>query len=288
MRFFSALAAILLIFLSIPSIASVDPSVERLPTASGWINWDRQVLKAVGHGVLPGDVENPSQATLMARSAAVADAYRNLAMAVNGVRVSGETYVKNFVTTSDEVRVKVQGFIHGAEIVSERQLPDRSFEVVLQLPVAGEGGLLREISSEILPQEKREIPDDDGTCTGVIVDARGLGVKPAMSPKIYDADGNEVYGTVDVSPDYAIESGIAVYPQSLEQALRSPRAGKSPVIVKAVSRGAKFDTDVIVRDADASRIREIENRTGVLSRCRVSILIGPAAKPDSSDTAKER
>ncbi len=45
--------------------------------------------------------------------------------------------------------------------------------------------------------------------TGVVIDARGLGVMPSMSPKIYDNTGNEVYGTMTVDPDYVIEKGIA-------------------------------------------------------------------------------
>lgn len=283
----SMLLSLLFACLALTAGYADDPSVEKLSTVPGWINWDRQVLKAVGHGVIPGDVENPAQANLMARQAAVADAYRNLVSAVYGVRVNGETYVRNFATTSDEVRLRVQGFVHGAEVVSEKQLSDRSFEVIVQLPLSGSGSLMSELSSEILPGEKEPVVDGGGVCTGLIIDARGLGVKPAMSPKVYDPSGNEIYGTVNVSPDYAIESGIATYPRSMEQAVRSPRAGKSPLIVKAVSRGAKFDSDIVVSSSDAARIREIETNAGVLSRCRVSIVVGPATKPASTDTTKE-
>lgn len=272
--------AILLAVTGTMVCAADNPTVENLSNSDGWINWDRQVLKAVGHGVIPGDIENPTQAALMARSAAIADAYRNLAMAVNGVRVTGSTYVKNFVTKSDEIRTKVQAFIRGAEIVSEKQLPDRSFEVIMQIPLVGNTSLLSNLGSEILPEKPASTPSDisPNAATGLIIDARGLGVKPAISPKIYDEDGNEVYGTLKVSSDYAIEVGIVAYPRSMDQALKSPRAGKSPLIVKALKCGRTSDTDIVIRNTDAARIREADSKGDILSRCQVSILLGTEVK----------
>ena len=269
--------AIILAGLSATALAAESPTTEKIEGANGWINWERQALKAVGHGILPGDAESEAQAALMARAAAIADAYRNLASVANGVRVTGETYVKNFVTKSDEVRLKVEGFIRGAEIVSEKQLPDRSFEVILQAPLAGRNGLISGISSEILPGSQ-SVPESAGKPTGLIVDARGLGVKPAMSPKVYDEDGKEVYGTVAISPDYAIEVGIAAYPRSMAQALKSPRAGSQPLVVKALRRGPKFATDVVVSNADADRIRDADRAARILARCSVCILLGPVGK----------
>jgi hypothetical protein len=267
-----------LLLLSALVSTAENPAVENFPEANGWINWERQVVKAVGHGVLPGDAESPEQAALMARSAAVADAYRNLASMIYGVRVSGDTYVRNFITESDEVRLKVEGFIRGAEVVSDRQLSDKSFEVILQVPLAGQDGILSGLASELLPGGAQAPQAAEGGYTGLVIDARGLGVKPAISPKVYDEDGTEVYGTVQVSPDYAIEVGIAGYPKSIEQALKSPRIGAKPLVVKALRKGSKFVTDVVIGNAEAAKIREAEESFGILSRCRVSILIGPAGK----------
>src|SRR5690242_17462854 len=104
MRLTTAILLFILI-LTVSAFAADAPVVEN--TDGGWINWDRQMVKAVGHGVLPGDAEGPAQAALLARSAAISDAYRNLASVVNGVRVTGDTYVKNYVTQSDEVRLRI-------------------------------------------------------------------------------------------------------------------------------------------------------------------------------------
>ncbi len=251
--------------------AEEAPTTER--TSGGWINWERQMIKAVGHGVLPGDVESQAQAKLMARQAAIADAYRNMASVTKGVRITGQTYVKNFMTESDEVRLKVEGFIRGAEIVSEKQLEDCSYEVILQAPLTGENGLVSDLEAQILPSGPEQ-SGPLGETTGLLIDARGLGIQPAMSPKIYDEDGNEVYGTVHCSPDYAIEVGIAGYPRSMDYALKSDRMGKHPLIIKALSKGPKFATDVVISNADAARIKSADSISNFLSRCRVAILLG--------------
>jgi len=209
----------------------------------------------------------------MARQAAVADAYRNLASVTKGVRVTGQSTVKNFMTESDDVRLKVEGFIRGAEVISEKQLEDTSFEIILQAPLTGADGLISGLKDELLTTTP-EPTGNDTNVTGLIIDARGLGVLTAMSPKIYDEDGKEVYGTVQCTPDFAIEVGIVGYPRSMEQALKSERLGKSPLVVKGLRRGTKFATDVVISNADAARIRAADAKCGFFSRCAVSILIG--------------
>ncbi|MBW1683090.1 MAG: hypothetical protein JRJ83_17035, partial [Deltaproteobacteria bacterium] len=65
------------------------------------------------------------------------------------------------------------------------------------------------------PQETPGSPAKGVTYTGLVVDARGFRVKPAMSPRILDEDGNEVYGSASVSREYAVQQGMAGYAKDL-------------------------------------------------------------------------
>jgi len=47
-----------------------------------------------------------------------------------------------------------------------------------------------------------------GAVSGLIVDARGLGLRPAMAPKVLDQNGQEVYGSKFVSREYAVDIGM--------------------------------------------------------------------------------
>ncbi len=94
------------------------------------------VLRAKGYGVEPKDpTMTPPERTLMTKRAAKLDALRNLTEQVYGVRIKSDTYVRDFVTQSDEMRAKVNTFIQGARVVSERQMPDGSYEVEVEVEV---------------------------------------------------------------------------------------------------------------------------------------------------------
>ncbi len=101
------------------------------------------VLRAKGHGIEPreGDM-TPAEKSLLAKRAAKLDALRNLAEQVNGVRISGETLVRDFVTRSDDLRSRVFSYLQGARVVSEYQLADGSYETVVEIDVEPLRGIL--------------------------------------------------------------------------------------------------------------------------------------------------
>lgn len=116
---------------------------------------------------------------------------------------------------------------------------------------------------------------DNGPFTSLIVDCRGLGIKAIMSPKLMDSTGREVYGTVRVTPEYAIETGIVGYPRSMGQALASARAGSHPLIVKAFRAGDRFRYNPVISLEDADRVLAANNRDRFLEQTRVIFLVDP-------------
>ena len=94
----------------------------------------RDVLRVKGHGVEPNEPGlTPAEKSLLAKRAGKLDALRNLSEQVNGVRISGETLVRDFVTRSDDIRSRVFSYIQGARVVSEHQLADGSYEVEVEI-----------------------------------------------------------------------------------------------------------------------------------------------------------
>ena len=118
-------------------------------------------------------------------------------------------------------------------------------------------------------------PSDEGPFTSVIVDCRGLGIQAVMSPKIYDTRGREVYGTLHVDIDYAIETGIVGYPRNVREALTGKRAGERPLIVRALRAKDQFKIDVVISSEDARRILAANERSNFLEQCRVILLCDP-------------
>jgi hypothetical protein len=105
-----------------PPGPSVEPVAPPAPAAD--------FVRARGYGVEPRDPSmTPAEKGLMAKRAAKVDALRNLAEQVKGVRITSDSYVRDFITQSDDIRARVNTFIQGARVVSERQMPDGSYEV---------------------------------------------------------------------------------------------------------------------------------------------------------------
>jgi len=107
-----------------PSGSYTAPSPS--PAASGFV-------RAKGYGVEPDDPDmSPVEKALMAKRAAKLDALRNLTEEVYGVRITSDSVVRDFVTQSDDIRARVSTFIQGATVVSEKKMPDGSYEVEVE------------------------------------------------------------------------------------------------------------------------------------------------------------
>ena len=109
--------------------------------------------------------------------------------------------------------------------------------------------------------------------TGLIIDAHGLDVKPSMSPKIYDTRGIEIYGTVNVSPDFVNLVGIIGYANTIKQAIDENLVGEHPLIVRAIRifedpvRGS-----LIIKEEDGKLVMLENMRAGFLHNYKVAIV----------------
>ncbi|MDD8025792.1 MAG: LPP20 family lipoprotein [Acidobacteriota bacterium] len=119
------LASLAIIAAGLACSTSVQPTLNP--------NWADLTLRAIGNGAPPAQAVNAAQSRLMAKQAAETDAYRKLAQQVSGVHISSDTLVQDFITKSDRISSDVQSFIKGARVISSKENPDGSFEVVLEL-----------------------------------------------------------------------------------------------------------------------------------------------------------
>ena len=219
-------------------------------------DWNSSKITVTGSGVVPRGAIG-AQARLLARRAAQADAYRQLAEVVKGVQVDGQTTVEMAMIQSDTVNLQVSAVIQGARIVSENFTTDGAYEVTMELPMFGKsGGLAQAVIErpavvEPFPQVNTKVTVEiKGGYTGLIIDCRGFRVNPVMSPVIKNAHGEKIYGHKNLDYDKVIEYGMASYAGSMSEAVR---AGSNPLIVKAVDV-EDFDANPVVSMADADLI----------------------------------
>ena len=113
-------------------------------------------------------------------------------------------------------------------------------------------GILLMLGTPSVQAQQPKSTNEAKGITSVIIDARGLGIERGMAPKIRFKDGREVWGTVMMNPDDAIEEGIVAYATSLETAKHSKRCGAKPLLLRAIPCGEKASPfDVCLSDDDA-------------------------------------
>jgi hypothetical protein len=279
-------AAIALFALSMVTFAAGNSSAQLMGTikdveqpvgASGKVDWTTGVITAVGIGAPPAQPANAAQARAMAERAAQVVAYRNLLEAVKGVRVDSATLVENFIVTSDVIKTEVNGMIQGAMIMDKKYMSDGSVEVTVGMRLTGA------LADALLPKTPPTPPTGlTGTLTpaspgqlytGLIVDARGLGVKPAMAPRILNEDGKEVYGSAWISRDYAVREGMVGYLKDPVTAQTNPRVTNKPLMVKALKVSGDARVDTVITNADAAMLQGASENLSMLQKCRVIILV---------------
>jgi hypothetical protein len=129
----------------IPENQRVQHTGVLLPIVStNGVDWTAGRIRATGVGLPPTNAENAGQARAMTQRAAVADAQRNLLRTIEQIRIDNGRSVGTLMRNKNAAE-RIQGFVKGYSVVSERQLEDGRIEVILELPLTGPSGLSRYI-----------------------------------------------------------------------------------------------------------------------------------------------
>ena len=243
---------------------------------NGGINWSKGIVIAKGIGAPPEKYYGKPQARPAALTAAKYVAMRNLLEIVNGVRIDSTTTVKDFAIASDVIYSKVNGMVKGAQIVKQEYMSDGTVEVTIQMSLRGG------FSQLVLPRDIRQVESikpmkpaktKSLIFTGLVVDARGLNARPAMSPKILDESGRQVYGSAYVSREYAVQQGMSGYAKDISMAVKNQRVADNPLVVKGIKTQGAGHSDIVISNADASRLKSVSENLSFLKMCRVMIVV---------------
>ena len=182
---------------------------------------------------------------------------------------------------NDQVTSHVQGKVAGLRLIGQpKYFSDGSISVKM-------AGRLREIVPAELymtgPPRELAPPSAVGAAsvvintsrvyTGLIIDAKGTGVLPAMSPKVLDPAGREVYGSSYVGREYAIAQGIVGYAKEVSSARSNDRVKGNPLVIKATGTKGPHQADVQISQADADALRQIAQSQNFMRESRVMIVL---------------
>lgn len=238
----------------------------------GSINWTSGIVAAVGIGAPPEKFLGKPQARPMALRAAKIDAMRNLLEISKGVRISSHTEVKDFVVENDTIVAKVSGIVNDARIVKQEYISDGTAEITMEMEMNGGFSNIVLPAAEAFSVSSDTPQNNSGSVyTGLIIDAKGLGLRPAMTPKILNEDGREVYGTGTVGREYAVREGMTGYAKSIEKAMMHRRVADNPLLLKGIRAEGAGPCDVVISNKDATTLKA--GRLPFLKKCRVMFVV---------------
>jgi hypothetical protein len=258
-----------------------------LPTdkVDNGVNWTTGWVQASAIGVAPPNAVSPAQGRALAITAGTVLARQALLEIARGVAIDSRTTVANLIVTSTVTEARVAGVIRGAQVVRTRDLGDGSFEVTVAIPATGEFANLvvppaappspspMPPPATPAPRPQTAQPPSAVVYTGLVIDARGLNIKPAMAPKVLSEGGQEVYGFSVVDRNWVIQQGMAGYSKDLGSAQAHERVTDRPLTLKAVAAAGSNKTDVVISNADAGMLLGSAQNLTFLEKARVMLVV---------------
>jgi len=289
-RIFSAIAGFILGSLLSVGLAGNGPAfIERTPF--GTVDWDTGAIVVRGVGA-PSQKDDGQSATANARILADArfSARENLNKMIDTICIDASRDVAGIVSTQASLGPQIAKMIQAAREIEDRRkyLSDGSVEIFLQFQLFGGFAQLilpAEIhqiqpikpvmpkTRPVDPQKSDKLPEMQAF-TGLIVDARGVDLVPAMAPRIFDETGQEVYGASFVSREYTVQAGVSAYLIDLDSAGSRDRIGNRPLIVRGLRVLGQNRCDIVISNADAAKLRRSSEHLEFLKQARVMVVVG--------------
>ena len=242
----------------------------------GRIDWANGVVEAIGLACPPRNQSNPAQARALAKREAEETAKENLLNIIKEIKIDSKNSIGHTIDGASFPLSALTALLRRAEVVERAFLENGCVKTVVAMSITGN------LSDLILPkniltintiqQPLQESRKEEGF-SGLVVDCRGLSVRPAMVPVILNEDGNVIYGSAYISREHAVRTGVACYLKDLVSAQNDSRVAPRALTVKAIKVPKGMDSDVVISNDDGATITRNPSNLGFLHKGRVLIVL---------------
>ncbi len=208
------------------------------------------MILSAPEGAIAQDAQKDAQNKLLAKRAAEADAYRKLGETIQGLQITADTHVRDFVAESDEIRAEYDNFVRGVRFGKPKWDSEGTCAIEAEVTVAKVIEELKAIHERHYKGDKLKAVDFEQITRHVdksVIKAVGMGVpRPELPP---DVPGGEIPMPAGVSappPGYP-PMWKAIPPQERLLAQRAAEVDAKRKLLERI-KGLRVSSDTIVRD----------------------------------------
>ncbi|MBC8467782.1 MAG: hypothetical protein H8D58_04280 [Candidatus Marinimicrobia bacterium] len=281
-RMFKNLSTYLILIGSLLAVDSPRTSVVR--TDFGFIDYANRIIVSRGTAEITqknsstGELQLIEKNLKLSKGEARARARENLLDLIRMVHFDSRT-VGELMVSDRLIESQVESLVGSAYQQGEIEYLERN-EVAIALAIKMSGlaeilvdatGYLNEgVAQSAYLMTRAATPKSERT-SGVVIDARNIYHIPAMVPKVFNEDDKLVYGPRHYTRSRSVNRGPIGYAHSMDDGNVRRRVGNNPLLVEAVS--SLDDINLTVSNMDAERIRDVEKKFGLLTNCKVLVLL---------------
>ena len=251
---------------------------------NGFIDYANRVIVSRGTASVTaketsqGDLQLVEKNLKLSKGEARARARENLLDLVKLVNFDGRTVGEMMVSdplTESRVETLVGSAFQQGEI---EYLERKEVAIALAIKMSGlaeilvdAGGYMNEnLAQSTFLMTRNATPKSERT-SGIVIDARSIYHVPAMVPKIFNENDKLVYGPRHYTRSRSVNRGPMGYAHTMDDGNVRRRVGNNPIVVEAVT--SDDTVNLTVSNLDAERIRDAEKKFGVLTNCKVLVLL---------------
>lgn len=269
----------------ISSIFAVDsPKSSTVRTEYGFIDYSNRLIVGRGTALISerrsssGDLQVIEKNLKLSKGEARATARGNLLDLVKLVHFDSRT-VGEMMLSDNLTQNRVESLVESAYQQGEIEyLEKKEVAIALAVKMSGLAEILIDANgymNENLAQStflmtRNSIPKTE-RISGIIIDARSIYHVPAMVPKVFNESDKLIYGPRHYTRSRSVNKGPIGYAHSIEDLNVVRRVGNSPILIDAVRSDDTIN--LTVSNFDAEKIRDAEKKFGLLSNCKVIVLL---------------
>ena len=265
-------------------LSANSPSSSVVRTGEGFIDYSNRVIVSRGTASITQNEESRNGFKMIeknlkiSKGEAKAQARENMMGLIKIVNFDGRT-VGEIMYDDPLTQRRVETLVGSAYQQGEIEYLERQ-EVAIALAVkmsglaeilVDAGGHLNENISQSTFLMTRNATPKSERVSGLIIDARNIYHIPAMVPKVFNEEDKLVYGPRHYTRSRSINRGPMGYAHNLEDGNVRRRVGENPLIIEAMS--SEDNTNLTISNADSERVRDVEKRFGLLTNCKVLVLL---------------